>query len=81
MEGIMKRSTRILLAGLVIEFCLVGIGAFLINQLQTGAMRPTTSVAEAVTEITSTLGTVIGGLAGLLLVLYLVARMKERQQP
>jgi hypothetical protein len=77
----MKRSTRILLAGLVIELFLFGIGAFLINQLKTGAMRPATSMEEAITGITSTLGTVIGGLAGIILVLYFFARSKERQQP
>lgn len=77
----MKRSTRILLTGLVMELFLFGIGAFLINQLKTGAMRPTNSMEETITGITSTLGTVIGGLAGIILVLYFVARSKERQQP
>jgi hypothetical protein len=77
----MKRSSRILLVGLVLEMLLVGIGAWLINQLKIGAMQPTNSVEETVSVITSTLGTAIGVVAGLVIVLFLVARSRERQQP
>lgn len=77
----MKRSVRILLVGAVLEALLFGIGAWLINQLKIGAMQPTNSAEETISVITSTLGSAMGVVAGLVIVLFLVARSKERQQP
>jgi hypothetical protein len=74
----MKPSTRLLVGGIVIECLLAGIGAFLLNQLATGQMRPTNSVAETASVVTSTLGTAMGGVGGILVVLFFVMRRRER---
>jgi hypothetical protein len=76
----MKPSKRILIAGLAIELLLGGIGAWLLLQLSSGNLKPTHSVAETTSTITTTLGGIMGGLGGPLLVLWLVARKRERGQ-
>lgn len=70
----MKRSTRILIAGVVIELMLAGIAFYLLRQIETGALTPATSASDAVSTITSTIGMAMGALAGLMIVLYVVAR-------
>jgi cytosine/uracil/thiamine/allantoin permease len=74
----MPPSKRILIFGLVIEIGLAALGWFLISQLQSGAMQPTGTVEEASATILQVLGSVMGGLGGLLLVVYFVLRRKER---
>jgi uncharacterized membrane protein len=76
----MKPSNRILIAGLAIELLLGGIGAWLLMQLSTGVLKPTNSVAETASTITTILGGIMGGLGGLLLVLWFVARKRERDR-
>lgn len=73
----MRPSYRVLIAAIVIEIILGGIAAYLIFQLQTGAMTPTTSVAEASATITSTMGALMGALGGVMLVVFIVLRRKE----
>lgn len=74
----MKPSIRILLVGIIIEFLLAGIGAFLLNQLATGQMRPANSLEETTSVLTTTLGGAMGVLGGLILVIFFVLRRKER---
>jgi hypothetical protein len=74
----MKRSTRILIGGLVIELLLAGIAAWLFYSLKTGAIQPTNSAAETGSVIGSTLGGAMGAIGGLLIVMYIIARLKER---
>lgn len=73
----MKKSTRILITGVLIETLLAGIGFWLLLQLASGAMTPTTSVAEARSTILSVLGSAMGALGGLLIVLWIVAKRRE----
>jgi len=73
----MRPSYRVLIAFIVIELLLGGIAAYLIFQLQTGAMSPTTSVAEASATITSTMGALMGALGGVMFVVFIVLRRKE----
>ena len=74
----MPPSKRILIFGLIIEIGLAALGWFLISQLQSGAMQPSGTVEEASTTILQVLGTVMGGLGGLLIVVYFVLGRKER---
>jgi hypothetical protein len=73
----MKPSIRLLVAGIVIECLLAGIGAFLLNQLTTGQMHPTHSVPETASVITTTLGMAMGGIGGVVLVMFFVMRRRE----
>jgi hypothetical protein len=72
----MKLSKRILILGIVIELSLMGLGVWLLLQLESGVLRPTTSVAQTTSTVTTVLGTAMGGLGGLLLVLYIVLRRR-----
>jgi hypothetical protein len=56
----MKRPTRILIAGIVVEALLAGIGIWLLTQIANGSLTPTTSVAET----RATIFTVLGGNRG-----------------
>jgi cytosine/uracil/thiamine/allantoin permease len=73
----MKQSIRILVAGIIIECLLASIGALLLNQLATGKMRPTNSVAETASVITSTLGMAMGAIGGIVMVMFFVTRRRE----
>ena len=73
----MKPSMRILLVGAVIELGLAGLCWFLVNQLRTGAMQPSGTLEEAVATIFQIFGSIIGGLFGLLVVVFFVLRRKE----
>jgi hypothetical protein len=75
----MKRSTRILIGGLVIEFLLAGIAFWLFYSLKTGTIQPTNSAAEAGSVIGSTMGGAMGAIGGFLIVMYIIARLKERK--
>ena len=72
----MKPSSRVLLAGLIIELLLAGIGAYLIMQLKGGAITASTNVAGATATITSVLGMVMGALGGLTLTIYVVQKRR-----
>ena len=74
----MPPSKRILILGIIIEIGLAVLCWFLISQLQSGAMQPTGTVEEASATILQVLGSVMGGLGGVLLVVYFVLRRKER---
>lgn len=72
----MKPSKRILIAGVVIQLLLAGIGYFLLAQLASGYLKPTNTVAETAATVTSTLGGLMGALAGVLIVAYIVLRRR-----
>lgn len=72
----MKPSLRVLIVGIVFELLLFGLGAFLLFGLASGSMRPSTSVADATSTITSVLGGVMGALGGLVLVIYIVLKRR-----
>jgi hypothetical protein len=72
----MKPSTRILLAGIAIEAMLAALGMYLVLQISSGAMATSVSPAEAKAAITSVLGAVMGGLGGLLLVLFILLKRR-----
>ena len=74
----MKPSNRIAILGIVIELCLAALWAWLLLQLKTGRMTAATTTADAVATISSTLGMVMGGLGGLLIVLFFVLRKREQ---
>lgn len=74
----MAPSKRILILGVIIELALAALGWFLISQLQSGSMQPSGTVEEASATILETIGQVMGGLGGVLLVVYFVLRRKER---
>ncbi|HAH10086.1 MAG TPA: hypothetical protein DCL48_08300, partial [Alphaproteobacteria bacterium] len=71
----MKRSTRILIAGVVIELLLFGIGYYLLEQMRTGALTPSGSAAEAASTITTIIGGAMGALGAIVMVMYLVVRL------
>lgn len=73
----MPPSKRILLLGIIIEIGLAVLGWYLISQLQSGAMQPSGTLEEASATILQVLGSVMGGLGGVLLVVYFVLRRKE----
>lgn len=72
----MKPSNRILIVGILLEAMLFALGGYLLMQISSGGMTTTTSPAEAITTITTVLGTVMGALAGLLLILYIVLKRR-----
>lgn len=72
----MKPSNRILLLGLLFETFLAALGVFLVMQITSGALTASVSPAEATTTITTVLGAVMGGLGGILLVIFLVLRRR-----
>ena len=72
----MKRSSRVLLAGVVIELLLAGIAIWLVSGISDGTMSTTVSPQEATTTVTSTIGGVMGVLAGVLGVAWFVMRRR-----
>jgi hypothetical protein len=73
----MKKSTRVLIAGLVVEALLAGIGIWLLTQLASGSLTPTTSIAETRATIFTVLGGAMGALGGVLIVAWIVAKRRE----
>ncbi len=73
----MKPSVRVMIAGVLLELALAGLAWYLTSQLQSGAMQPSGTLEEAVTTIMQVIGGVMGGLGGLLIVVYFVLRRKE----
>ena len=76
-ETVMKRSSRILLAAIVVELLIVLIGAALLFGMASGSLRPATSSADAIQTIMSTLGAAMGVVAGVGGVAWFVARKRE----
>lgn len=74
----MAPSKRILILGIIIEAGLAGLAWFLVNQLRSGAMQPSGTLEEAVSTILQTMGSVMGALAGILIVVWFVLRRKEK---
>lgn len=72
----MKPSNRILFIGVTIELLLAGIAYFLLTQLATGGLKPSTTVAEAASTVTSTLGGVMGAIGGVVLVAFVVLKRR-----
>ena len=73
----MKPSNRVLLVGLIIETFLASLGAYLVIQITSGALLTPVSATEAKTAITTVIGVAMGGLGGLLLVVYIVLKRRE----
>lgn len=72
----MKPSKRILILCGVIETLLAALCLYLLAQISSGAMTTTTSPAEAARTITSVLGAAMGGLGGLMLVMYFILKRR-----
>ena len=72
----MKPSNRVLIVGMAIELGLAALGAYLLFQLKSGGMTSATSPEEAASMIVSLLGMVMGGLGGLLVVIFFVLRRR-----
>jgi hypothetical protein len=72
----MKPSNRILLVGVVVEAMLAALGIYLVMQISSGGMSTSVSPAEAKATITTVLGSAMGGLGGLLLVVYIVLKRR-----
>ena len=73
----MKPSNRLLLVGIVIEAMLAALCIFLVMQISTGEMTTSVSPEDAKSTITAVLGGIMGGLGGLLLVIYIVLKRGE----
>ncbi len=74
----MKKSNRILVAGIIVESLLAAIGLTLLMAMATGDLIPATSAAETRATIFTVLGGAMGTIGGLLLVLWIVALRGER---
>jgi hypothetical protein len=74
----MKPSSRILIVGIIIELGLAVLAAYLLLQLKTGGLTAVTSPEDAASTITSVLGGIMGGLGGLLIVIFFVLRKREQ---
>lgn len=72
----MKRSNRLLIALVVIELLLAGIAMWLLSGISSGSMNTSVPPAEAATTITSTIGAIMGGLAGIIGFAWFVMRRK-----
>jgi hypothetical protein len=70
----MKRSVRVLIAGLLIEGLLAGIAWWLISGLQRGDFQAANSPAETISTITTVIGGAMGVVAALVLVMVIVLR-------
>lgn len=72
----MKRSSRLLIALVVIELLLGGIAMWLLSGISSGSMNTGVPPAEAAATITSTIGAAMGGLAGIIGVAWLLMRRR-----
>lgn len=73
----MAPSKRILVLGLVIEAGLATLAWYLVAMLRSGTLQPSGTVDEAVSTILGTMGTLMGALAGVLIVAWFVLRKRE----
>ena len=74
----MKRSTRVVLVGIILEVLLGGIAWLLLSKLDSGDLHAANSVAETTSTITTIIGAAMGGLAALLAVMWFVIRRAEK---
>lgn len=74
----MRRSTRVLLALLVIEALLAAGAGWLIWQLQTGALQAVKSADASATVVLTQVGGIMGALAGVMLVVAVVLRLQGK---
>lgn len=74
----MKPSARVILLLVIVELGLAGLWWYLLDALRTGQLRPSGSMAEAVSTTSSMLGGAMGVVAGLFLVTALVLRRRGR---
>lgn len=72
----MKRSSRLLIALVVIELLLAGIAMWLLSGIKSGSMNTSVPAAEAVATITSTIGMAMGALAGVIGVAWFLMRRR-----
>lgn len=72
----MKRSTRLVAALGLAEFGLAGIWYWLIASLNSGQLTAATNPIETITTVSSTIGGVMGLLAGLCGVAWLTMRRR-----
>ncbi|MCZ8163885.1 MAG: hypothetical protein O9315_17920 [Beijerinckiaceae bacterium] len=74
----MKPSLRVMILLIVIELGLAGLWWYLLDALRTGELRPARSLAETVDTISVILGSAMGLVGGLLLVIWFVLRRRNR---
>lgn len=78
----MKPSNRILIPGILIEGGPFSLGAYLLMQLlpvmqfSHGRFRPSVSIAQSTSTITTTLGTAMGAIGGLLLAIFIILKRR-----
>lgn len=72
----MKKSSRLLIALVAIEAVLFGIGAWLIDGLNSGALQPANNEQETAQTIFSVLGSAMGLIAGVAGVAIVTMRRK-----
>lgn len=72
----MKRSSRLLLAGVVIEVLLAWLAVWLLSSIANGSLQTSVPPQEASATITSTLGAIMVGLAALLGVAWFMMRRR-----
>jgi nitrate reductase gamma subunit len=71
-----KPSTRLLIVLLISEALLAGIWIWLVSGIQSGSLKPVGTPAEAIETMSSTMGTVMGVVAGIGLVSIFLMRRK-----
>lgn len=74
----MKKSTRALLGMVVLDLLLAFGALWLVMQVKSGATTTSVPPEEAIATITSTIGTAIGVITGVLLVVWFYWRRQER---
>jgi cytosine/uracil/thiamine/allantoin permease len=70
----MKQSTRVLTFLIIVEAGIAALWWWLIASLKTGDLRPSGSMAHTISTVSSTLGGVMGVIAGVLLVVWFFLR-------
>ena len=73
----MRKSSRVLLTGVVVEVLLAGIALFLWLQLPTAQLAAGVTAGEAARTIGSAIGSFMGVLAVVIAVAFLVLRRRE----
>lgn len=77
-SAIMKPSTRVLILFVIVEAGLAGLWWYLLQALRTGELRPAKSLAETVGTVSTMLGGAMGAIAGVMLVVIIVLRLRGR---
>jgi hypothetical protein len=74
----MKPSARVLVVLALLEAGLAVLWWVLLDGLRTGSLRASGRVAESAAVVSTTLGALMGGLAALALVIWVVLRRRGR---